>query len=121
MSNLAIDPVSGDLIIGRGATRIAGVDYTAQLLRSRLQTLLGEWEQDTELGIDWLGMLGRKAPLLEIERKLRTLILETSDVKAIVSLTIVPDYRYRKLAIDFVVLSTFGTVEGAVINLGVGA
>ncbi len=67
-----------------------------------------------------MDMLGRKAPLLEIERKLRTLILETNNVKAIVSLTIIPDYRYRTLAIDFVVLSKFGTVEGAVINLGVG-
>jgi hypothetical protein len=119
MSNLAIDPNTGDLIIGRSATRIAGVDYTAQLLRSRLQTLLGEWIQDTTLGIDWLELLGRKAPLVEIERKMRILILATNNVSTIISLALVPDYRYRKLSADFVVASTYGTVEGAVINIGV--
>ena len=116
MSNLAIDPDTGDIIIGRGATRIAGVDFVAQLLRSRIQTLLGEWEQDTSLGIDWLGMLGRKAPIIEIERKLRTLILETDGVKSIVSLDILPDYRLRRLSIDFLVNSTYGLVTDVVLN-----
>ncbi len=120
MSNLAIDPTTGDLVIGRGAARVSGVTYVAQLLRSRLQTLLGEWEQDTSLGIDWLGMLGRKAPVLEIERKLRTLIQETNNVRAIISLNINPDYRTRKLSVDFVVISTYGTISDIVITTGVG-
>ena len=118
MYNLAIDPDTGDLIIGRGATRIGGIDYTAQLVRSRLQTILGEWEPDPSLGIDWLTMMGNNAPLSEYERKIRTTILDTNGVRAIVSLNMLPDYRSRRLAVTFVLASIYGSVEGAVINLG---
>jgi hypothetical protein len=114
MSNLAIDPITGDLVIGRSAARVVGVDYTAQLLRERLQTLLGEWEQDPTLGMDWIGLLSRNAPITEIERKVRTLILETSQVLEIISLTVIPNYRLRKLSIDFVVASTHGDINGSV-------
>ena len=117
MANLSIDSLSGDLVIGRSATRVSGVEYTAQLLKARIKTLLGEWEQDTSLGIDWFGLLDRGATSSEIERSLRTLILQTVGVKAILNMELTPDYRERELGIAFTILSTEGITSKQIINI----
>lgn len=48
---------SGDLIIGRGVARVDGKEYTAQLIKNKLKTLLGEWKLNTTVGLPWFDKL----------------------------------------------------------------
>ena len=61
MRTLALDPVTGDLVIASGRpTLVEGADAVAQKLRLRLSIWQGEWFADTLVGIPYLGILGVK-------------------------------------------------------------
>ena len=48
--NLKLDN-GWDIIPGKGMTRVVGVEYIAQLVKSRLLTLYGEWDLDLTIGV----------------------------------------------------------------------
>lgn len=94
--NLVIE--DGDLVL------IEDQDVVAQSLRMLFQTVKGEWFLDTDVGIDYLGILLRKgAQRSEIEAHLRTKIMEVDHVENIERLTAEYDATTRSMAIDFAV------------------
>lgn len=112
--NLKLDS-TGDIIIGRSMARTSGVEYVAQLVRNRLLTLLGEWEQDTSLGLPWLqGQMLQPRNISLTEGMIRDVILGTSGVRTLVSLSITSDTKVRKVYINFVAKSVHGNISSSV-------
>ena len=109
--NLKLDS-NHDIIIGRGATRVGGVEQVAQLCKCRLLTLLGEWKQDTSLGITWFdAILTKTARLSDIEATIANIIRGTSGVQQLISISIDANYRTRELSISFVAISDYGNLS----------
>lgn len=109
--NLKLDS-NHDIIIGRGATRVGGVEQVAQLCKCRLLTLLGEWKQDTSLGIPWFdAILTKTARLSDIEATIANIIRGTSGVQQLISISIDANYRTRELSISFVAISDYGNLS----------
>lgn len=106
---------NNDIIIGRGAERLEGVPYVAQLVKNRLSTLGGEWDLDESLGIPWHDILGRGYDLGIIQGILSQHIRDTEGVDRLVriDLTRLPN---RQLSVDFSVESD-GTIFTDIITL----
>lgn len=109
--NLALDS-NHDIIIGRGATRIDGAQQVAQLVKCRLLTLLGEWKQDTSLGLPWFdAIFTKQVRPSDIEAAIANIIRGTSGVQQLISVDVNPDYRERFLTISFVAISDYGDIS----------
>ena len=109
--NLALDS-NHDIIIGRGATRIDGAAQVAQLTKCRLLTLLGEWKQDTSLGLPWFdAIFTKQVRPSDIEAAIANIIRGTAGVQQLISVDINPDYRERFLSISFVAISDYGDIS----------
>ncbi|MCX8966800.1 hypothetical protein EHW66_17965 [Erwinia psidii] len=112
--NLKLDS-NWDIIIGRGATRISGADFVAQLVKSRLLTLLGEWQADTSIGLPWFeGLLGKNTKPSDIQVAISNLILSTTQVSNVNYVTVTPDYKARTVLIEFSADSIYGTIENTI-------
>lgn len=108
-----------DIIIGRGATRVSGKEYVAQLVKSRILTLLGEWQQNTSLGLPWFtGLLDKNSRPSDIQSAVANIILSTRFVKSIISIDIYPDFKSRIVVVDFEATSVYGDISGRVNNGG---
>lgn len=113
--NLALDS-NWDIIIGKGATRIGGVDFVAQNVKSRLLTLLGEWQNDKTLGLAWFdGLLSKQARPVDVQVAVANVISTTNHVRAVNYVTVVPDYSTRKVTLNFSAESTYGTFESSIV------
>ena len=109
--NLALDS-NHDIIIGRGATRIDGAPQVAQLVKCRLLTLLGEWKQDTSLGLPWFdAIFTKQVRPSDIEAAIANIIRGTAGVQQLISVDVNPDYRERFLTISFVAISDYGDIS----------
>ncbi|QHJ79803.1 MAG: hypothetical protein [Caudoviricetes sp.] len=109
--NLKLDS-NHDIIIGRGATRITGAEMVAQLCGCRLQTLLGEWEQDTSLGLPWYdAIFSKRVRPSDIQAAVANILRQTNHVRQVISVDINADYRNRVLNISFVAISDFGDIS----------
>ena len=109
--NLALDS-NHDIIIGRGATRIDGAAQVAQLVKCRLLTLLGEWKQDTSLGLPWFdAIFTKQVRPSDIEAAIANIIRGTAGVQQLISIDVNPDYRERFLTISFVAISDYGDIS----------
>ena len=109
--NLALDS-NHDIIIGRGATRIDGAPQVAQLVKCRLLTLLGEWKQDTSLGLPWFeGIFSKNVRPADIQAALANIIRSTNGVQQLISLDVDADYRERNLTISFIAISDYGDIS----------
>lgn len=101
-----------DIVIGRGATRVAGATMVAQLVKCRLLTLLGEWEQDPDLGLPWFdSIFSKQVRPSDIQSAISNIIRQTKNVRQIISVDINADYRERLLTINFTAISTFGDIS----------
>jgi len=110
-NNLKLDS-NWDIIIGRGATRTGGLDFVAQNVKSRLLTLLGEWQQDRTLGLPWFeGLLGKQVKVADIQAAVANVISKTNNVQYVIRVNVQPDYSKRKVSISFVAESTYGQIE----------
>lgn len=108
MANFKLS-ADNDIIIGRGASRITGPEYTVQLIQCRLSTILGEWELDRGVGVPWAdSILVRGVDISSIEGIIHKTIIETPGVASIQSL-IAKAGEDRKLVIDVVGKLTGGT------------
>lgn len=109
--NLALDS-NHDIIIGRGATRIGGAEQIAQLVKCRLLTLLGEWKQDTSLGIPWFeGIFTKNVRPADIQLTIANIIRGTAGVQQLISIELDADYRARALTITFTAISDYGNIS----------
>lgn len=109
--NLALDS-NHDIIIGRGATRIGGAEQIAQLVKCRLLTLLGEWKQDTSLGIPWFeGIFTKNVRPADIQLTIANIIRGTAGVQQLISIELDADYRARTLTITFTAISDYGNIS----------
>lgn len=109
--NLKLDS-NWDIIIGRGATRTGGADFVAQNVKSRLLTLLGEWQQNKALGLPWYdGLLGKHVTPNDLQVAVQNVILTTPNVRYVASIDVNADYRGRTATISFTAETDFGTIE----------
>ena len=109
--NLALDS-NHDIIIGRGATRIGGAEQISQLVKCRLLTLLGEWKQDTSLGIPWFeGIFTKNVRPADIQLTIANIIRGTAGVQQLISIELDADYRARTLTITFTAISDYGNIS----------
>lgn len=108
---LALDKTTGDLIkpIGGGTSRVDSGRFIVQQVRSKLQTILGEWALDTSLGWVNLDDFEKNFDAFDIESRAREIILSTKDVLSITSLS--TSYTRRKLTLKFEAKTTFGKIE----------
>tara|TARA_R110000764_G_scaffold136946_2_gene224840 strand:- start:194 stop:550 length:357 start_codon:yes stop_codon:yes gene_type:complete len=111
MTYLALDKDTGDLILadGGGVSRVVGGRFVVQQVQCKLRTLLAEWVLDPSIG--WLARedMDRNYDTASIERRARTIILETQDVLEINSLS--STYSKRKLTIEFSAKTTYGNID----------
>ena len=109
--NLALDS-NHDIIIGRGATRVGGAEQIAQLVKCRLLTLLGEWKQDTSLGIPWFeSIFTKNVRTADIQLTIANIIRGTAGVQQLISIELDADYRARTLTITFTAISDYGNIS----------
>tara|TARA_R110000796_G_scaffold14055_8_gene46139 strand:- start:589 stop:945 length:357 start_codon:yes stop_codon:yes gene_type:complete len=111
MTHLALDKETGDLILpaGGGVARVTDGRFIVQQVQCKLRTWLGEWVLDQDIG--WLSNLDfdKNYDEASIQRRARTIILETQGVLEIISMTTV--YSKRKLTIEFVAETIYGTID----------
>ena len=109
--NLALDS-NHDIIIGRGATRVGGAEQVAQLCKCRLLTLLGEWKQDTSLGLPWFdAIFTKQVRASDIESAVANIIRSTNGVQQLISIQVNPDFKERQLNISFTAISDYGNLS----------
>lgn len=113
--NLKLDS-NHDIIIGRGATRVGGAEYVAQLCKCRLLTLLGEWKQDTSLGLPWFdAIFSKQVRPADIQTAVANIIRSTNGVQQLISIEVDPNFRTRLLTISFTAISDYGNLSDFVI------
>jgi len=109
--NLALDS-NHDILVGRGTTRIGGVAFVAQLVKCRLLTILGEWQNDSSIGLGWFDAIFVKgARVSDIQASVANIIRTTNHVRQLLSIDVDADYRKRILSISFVAISDYGEIS----------
>lgn len=79
MSDIAIDPVTGDLDLTGGDLNIVdGVDAIAQHVRIRLRTFLGEWFLDQRIGVPYYQQILVKNPATNTVRRILQEVVATT-------------------------------------------
>ena len=90
MSVSALD-TSGDWTFGRGrAGYKKGSDEVRQNVATRIKCFYNDWFLDVTNGIDWYSLLGQKNTRDQIVREVEKCILQTTGVRAIELLEVVP-------------------------------
>jgi hypothetical protein len=111
MSYLALDKDTGDLILpeGGGVARVTDGRFIVQQVQCKLRTWLGEWILDPSIG--WLSPadMDKGYSAASIERRARTIILETQGVLEINSMT--STYSKRKLTLVFSAKTIYGNID----------
>ena len=115
----------GDLAAGLG-TVISRSAATAQKLRCRLRLILGEWFLDPDAGVPWIAtplsqepaiMGSRFSDLGYAERVLKTCILETTGIAALLDFSINLDRATRSATASATVQTDDGDVENIEVSL----
>lgn len=104
----------GDLDVSElGIHLIDGAPRVAQQVRTRLRTMLGEWEFDLDEGVPWFQrILGTKAANLnDIDALLKAQILDVADTIAVLEFSMTLDRDSRLLTINAKISTTFGVVQ----------
>ena len=108
-SNLKLDD-NHDIIIGRQAARTSGLEYTAQLVKCRLLTFMGEWALDRALGVPWAGVLERSYDISALKFAIQNTIQTTNGVKSLDSLELKANPDTRLLSVKFSATSIYGKI-----------
>lgn len=105
MSDLALDPETGDLLIVQGdAVIVRGADATGQDWSLRLGQFKGEWPLDRRVGIDYQGLIltSPPPPKALLHSIFERVTLETAGIKAVQSLEFAFDRSTRELTVTAV-------------------
>ena len=98
-----------DMTFGQGRGNLAGgAEGTAQRLRCRLLTILGEWPYDTSKGVPWWQPPGSSTPaimgaprdLQYSEGVLKAAILGTDGIATLETFSLTVDPSTRRLFVD---------------------
>lgn len=108
--NLKLDE-NNDIIVGRQVARTGGLEYTAQLVKNRLLTFLGEWALDRSLGVPWTGVLERSYDISATKFAIQNIIQTTKGVKNLDSLNLKADPSTRLLTVQFTATSIYGPIQ----------
>lgn len=113
MNDLAIDPITNDLIIsGFDLSVIQGADRVRQQLDIKLKLFRGEWFLDTEFGTAYLQeILGKQVTLGGAVASLKKSILEVNDVQHISSFLYDFNRKERRLTVNFECVTQFGLIR----------
>ncbi|RLC88268.1 MAG: hypothetical protein DRJ03_03205 [Chloroflexi bacterium] len=97
--------------------RVTGGAAVVQLVRSRLQTYLGEWFLDTDFGVPYFEDVFRRPAVLSlIELVIKKAIRETPGVEEVKEFDMVFDKPNRRLTISYDATTTYGDVKAATVN-----
>jgi hypothetical protein len=110
MADLALDPVTRDLVIEDGdLVIVAGPAAIAQDWNLRVALFRGEWPLDRRIGIDYQGLIfGPKPPDALLRHIYTRVTQETAGVKSIERLEFTFDRRTRQLTVDAAVIAETG-------------
>lgn len=113
MNDLALDPVTHDLLItGLDLSVIKGADRVRQQLLIKLRLWTGEWFLDTEFGTPYIDqVLGKQLSLAGAVAALKVSIMEVDGVQDITEFTYTFDRQSRSLSVDFTVSTPYGLVR----------
>jgi len=110
--NLKLDPDTWDLVVNRGMERVDGLALTAQLVKAKLQTILGEWKPEPTLGMPWFDAIFTKAvDTTLIQSLVVSEIKKVEHVQDVYSINLNLDKEARVLHIDFVAISDWGEIS----------
>jgi len=113
MNDLALDPITGDLLItGLDLSVIKGADRVRQNILIKLNLWAGEWFLDTEFGTPYLdNVLGKQISLAGSVASIKKSILEVNDVNRLESFKYSFDRQARALTETFSASTPFGLIE----------
>jgi len=87
-------------------------DAVTQLIAQRLKTFKGECDFNTELGVDYYGVIFKKgASDFVIYTELRNIIEETPGVVRLIQMQLARDNSLRELTVTCSVESDYGTID----------
>lgn len=113
MANLLVNKTNDIQLDGRSFKRGIGVEYISRLVSQRLNTLLGEWEVDTAIGLPWLTtMLDKGVPRSFVDQAIRSTIETTFGVNSITTFSSNYDSGIRKLTYTFEANTIYGLLQG---------
>tara|TARA_R100000656_G_scaffold119768_1_gene93780 strand:+ start:3371 stop:3742 length:372 start_codon:yes stop_codon:yes gene_type:complete len=104
--DLLLDPVTHDIIYQNGKTLVtqSKADVVAQRLKIKLNTFLGEWFLDLDVGIPYFQqILNKVRNKSTIDAIFQRAILEDPDVIEMISYTSDLNGRSRTFSLDFAV------------------
>lgn len=110
MSDLGVDPATGDLALVTGAAQlVTGAAAVAQAWETHLTMFLGEWFRDLSLGIDYQNLILVKSPSYPVIRAvLARASRETPGVRTVDDIQFAFDARARVLTVRAQVTTTDG-------------
>ena len=108
MADLALDPLTGDILIKDASFSIVrGDDALLQHLALRLRFFLAEWFLDLRVGIPYYEDILIKNPdLVLVQGIFREVILETPGVDSISRFDLSVESSTRVMKLDFTVIKT---------------
>lgn len=111
--DLAIDPITGDLLNENNDLSIVkGVDSLNQRLRQRLRFFVNEWFLDQIAGLPFYTDILIKTPNIDsIDSIIKAEIKETESIIEIIEYDSVLDSALRGFTVTFKARSEFGVVE----------
>lgn len=112
MTDLALDPLDGDIVIAGGdLALVTGADAVAQDINLRVALFKGEWPLDTRVGIDYRTLFFERRPPDQVVRAVFTQVLrETGGVASVDRLQIGFARTERSLNIAATVTTTDGAI-----------
>lgn len=112
MSDIRLDPVTGDIDVSTGDLLLtSGTEAIAQNLRIRLRMFLGEWFLDTRQGIPYFRNILIKNPRTNVVRSIfRQAILTTPGVTGLDKLVLDFDNSLRQLDVSFDAVTDTGEI-----------
>lgn len=113
MTNLYIDPATGDLYTTGGITLVRGIDAARQRIQNALEMWLGEFFLDLREGVPMReAVLVKRPDLGIIEEVFRGVILRDPEISSVDSMSLTLDRETRSLTVDWVAIWEDGTPIG---------
>jgi hypothetical protein len=111
MTDLALDPLTGDLVIEAGDLKlIKGPEAVAQDANLRVALFLGEWPLDLRVGIDYRNLFfDRRPPEAVIRAVYEQVLGETAGVQRVSRLALLFDTPSRTLTVQATIIADDGT------------
>ena len=101
---------------GRAAYK-RDADAIAQNILTRLRSFLGDWYLDTEIGIDWLKLLGNLGTEKRILRAVESTVMQTDGVLSIQELKIIRRDSTRGVKIRIRYTDVFGASSSQTLEI----